>query len=110
MSDTSNFAEDIEIAVQDVPIVGIVIAAMRWGGEERFAPGDEHAGRVLEWGQARDLLDYDYDTGYGGSDCHAVTVWTAERVFVVGVYDGSTWIQGIPRNPQPHDPSMIGGE
>ena len=49
--------------------------------------------------QALPLLNYTYDTGYGSQDCHDVYVYTATRVIYVHEYDGSTWLESVPRNP-----------
>jgi hypothetical protein len=64
---------------------------------------------VLTWEQARPMLDYSYDTGYGGADCHAVWVWTPTRVLFVVQYDGSTGLESVPRAPVAGLPDMPGG-
>ena len=45
------------------------------------------------------LLDYEYDDGFGGMDCHDILVWTATKVFYVREYDGSTGLRSVKRNP-----------
>lgn len=49
--------------------------------------------------QALPLLNYNYYDGYGSQDCHNVYVYTATRVIYVHEYDGSTWLESVPRNP-----------
>lgn len=103
------FADDIEReAASDIE--AIVIGKFGWGGgygetDDNRLPADR-LGVVLTWAEARPLLDYAYDTGYGAPDCHAITAWTATHVIWVHEYDGSTSLQSAPRNPVPHEPEM----
>lgn len=92
----SNFADDIEQAVARTgePIQSIVVGDHLGWGDGRPADGP---GKVQTWADARPLLDYDYSTGYGSPACHAVQVFTRSYTFIVGIYDGSTWLQRIPR-------------
>jgi hypothetical protein len=109
MSDT--FANDIERAAA-APIEAVVIGDMGWdgyGADERHAPGLARKGEVLTWDEARPLLDYRYDRGYGAPDCHAIYVWTSSEVLWVTQYDGSTWMSSAPRHPVPGLPEMPGG-
>lgn len=105
----SNFKADIERAARAEPIEGIVISAERgWGHEPNPVPADK-ADIVLRWAEAAPLLDYEYDPGYGGEDCHAIYAWTPSRVLFVGTYDGSTWVASVPRNPAAGRPDSVGG-
>ena len=52
-------------------------------------------------------LDYEYDNGFGGADCHPFYAWTQSRVFFV--YDGSTGLAWLPRNPIACEPWFGGG-
>ena len=81
----STFAEDIERAA---------------GGAERIEAVVIWPLRVLSWHEARPLLDYDYDDGFGAPDCHAVYVWTEDKVLWVTQYDGATTNSSAPRNPR----------
>lgn len=98
----SNFASDIEAAAEGEPILGVVIHPE---GESHYHDLAERRkvparyGEVLAWEAARPMLDYGYDTGYGGVDCDAIWAWTETRVLFVGCYDGASWIQAAPRNP-----------
>jgi hypothetical protein len=98
----SNFLEDVEEVIGDEEVVGIVVGAR--GFIER--PQDED---LIDWEEAKPLLNYEYDSGYGGLDCHRITAWTTTRVIFVGEYDGSSWITSVPRNPTPHRSQSIGG-
>lgn len=111
------FAEDIEKAAGE-EIQSIVIGAFGWGSweddnpyaeEDRHKPASARKGELLSWDEARPLLNYDYDDGYGAPECHAITVWTENLVLWVTQYDGSTYISSIYRNPVEHRPNMPGG-
>lgn len=95
------FADDIEEHA-DGPIEAIVIHAKRGGSWEP----DPQPQPVLTWDEARPLLDYSYDKGFGLADCHPITAWTANLVIVVAEYDGSTRITTIQRHPTPHVPTF----
>ncbi|MCA1782024.1 MAG: hypothetical protein LC679_07575 [Intrasporangiaceae bacterium] len=105
------FAQDIEDRAL-LPIEAVVIGQFGWGGydeDDRSRAADACKGEVLTWDEARPLLDYKYDDGYGSPECHAVWVWTAVEVIWVTQYDGLTCLDGAPRNPSPGVPEMPGG-
>ena len=93
-----NFAEDIEKVARGDEILAVVITHGRDTLEED-GNDDNPPYEILTWEEVRPRLDYTYDTGYGGADCHAIYAWTATRLIVVAEYDGSTSIIGLPRNP-----------
>ena len=45
------------------------------------------------------LLNYEYDAGFGGQDCHNIYIWTKDKVYFVHEYDGATWLEYVDRNP-----------
>lgn len=100
----------LEGAAGGEAIEGIVIGEFGW---DSYGLREDHppvrTGVVLTWDEARPMLDYAYDAGYGAPDCHAVWAWTASRVLFVVQYDGSTGVQWVPRNPTSGDPDMPGG-
>lgn len=107
-----SFADDIDVAAGTEPILSVVIGDMGWtdyGDDARHAPGLARKGEVLSWAEARPLLDYEYDDGFGAPDCHAVNAWTASRVIYVSQYDGSTMVTSVPRHPAPGPVEMPGG-
>lgn len=55
---------------------------------------------VCNWSDVENFLDYDYDDGFGGQECHDIYLWTPTRIITVHEYDGSTSVYGIPRNPE----------
>jgi hypothetical protein len=108
-----NFADDILEAAANEPIEGIVIGTFGCGNDyDRDAAPPQIAegkrGVLLAWDEARRLLSYRYDSGYGVADCHAIYAWTANRVIYVLEYDGSTQVKSVPRNPIAVYPSMSG--
>lgn len=104
------FAEDLERQAIE-PIEKVIIGEMGWNnyGEEGKEIPKSKKGKVLSWEEARPMLDYDYYTGYGAPDCHAVYAYTKSYVIFVSQYDGATGIESIPRKPVKCDPSMPGG-
>ncbi|MHA2427436.1 MAG: hypothetical protein ACXADB_05365 [Candidatus Hermodarchaeia archaeon] len=97
MAEETTFAQDIEKAAGGERIIKIVVSA-----HKKF----EKYGKMLSWDEARPLLDYHYDKGYGCEDCHAIYAWTTNRIIVVHEYDGSTGVYWIPRNPVNIDPEF----
>lgn len=93
----ANLAKDFEeMAIG--PILGAVIGddGRRPYGQRGDSPLH---GKLVAWEDARPVLDYEYDNGYGGADCHAVYAWTETQVLFVHEYDGATAVQQVPRNP-----------
>lgn len=96
-----NFAADILEAAGDEPILAIAVAPKRgsaWRGDE---PDHELGQNPVAWDVAKPVLDYTYDDGFGGQDCHDFWAWTETRVLFVHEYDGATSIASAPRNPSP---------
>lgn len=55
--------------------------------------------KELTLAEAKEWLNYKYDRGYGGGDCHHLYVWTPTRVISTREYNGSCWLEAVPRNP-----------
>lgn len=51
----------------------------------------------------------EFDSGYGGSEGVAFTVWTKNRVYFPAVYDGAEWVGSVSRNPDGKKTPHIGG-
>ena len=102
---TETFATEIEKCAGE-PIEAIVISGDRsgWGSRDKWP---EWAGKILTWELARPALNYTYDAGYGGQDCHSIYAWTEHWVLLVAEYDGSTHVARIPRNPTEGIPKSI---
>lgn len=109
---SNNLKQWIESEAGGEQIVGIVIGEMGWGdygSAEVPAYQSIPKGKLLSWDEAKEYLDYDFDSGYGAPGCQAVYAWTANKVIAIGQYDGATWPYSIPRNPIDVMPKMEGG-
>ena len=110
----NSFADNILAEANGEDIESVVIGAFGYGkgwhapDTEQVIPR-EKMGVALPWAGASVLLDYEYYTGFGAPNCHAVWAWTASRVIFVSTYDGSTSVTSVPRNPRDGTPSMPGG-
>uniref|UniRef100_A0A6H1ZP89 Uncharacterized protein n=1 Tax=viral metagenome TaxID=1070528 RepID=A0A6H1ZP89_9ZZZZ len=110
-----NFMDDILEAAQGERIEAIVIGP--YGGYDEWSILEEYDERIpleyrdtlIDWTIAKNFLDYEYSTGYGGAECHAIYAWTPTRVLFVVQYDGSTKIKSISRNPVGGTPEIPGG-
>lgn len=105
------FASEIKEYIAGAVIEAVVIGEFGWGGykdDKERIPHNQY-GKVLTWDDARPLLDYKYEGGFGAPDCHAVAVYTKDHVFMVSQYDGSTNFFKVERNPIDHMPEMPGG-
>lgn len=106
------FADDIEKAAGDEPILHVAIGGMGWpeyGADERHAPALARKGDLLPWAEARPLLAFEYDCGHGAPDCMAIYAWTESQVLYVVQYDGATGVESLPRHPMLCVPEMPGG-
>lgn len=105
----ATFAEQLEVAAGAEEIEAVVIGHIGWHDDDDLGRPAPYKEVVLLWPDARESLNYEYDSGYGGVDCHAVYCWTASKVIFVSQYDGSTCVTSVPRNPTPGLPEMPGG-
>lgn len=101
----ANFKSNILEAVDGEQIEAILIQGPIYSW---VSDGDQRDkgviyGEPLPATQALAMLDYKFDDGFGGQDCHDITVWTATRVFYVHEYDGSTSLYSVLRNPPTKD-------
>lgn len=58
---------------------------------------------------AKEILDYEFDDGYGGTEGPSFTAWSENYVYFPACYDGSEWIATVPRNPINIATEHIGG-
>ena len=101
----SNFLEDLLQALKEnnegpVDVERVVVTDLLddYGRNEPRNEGIE-AGRPYSWDEIFPRFDYPYDAGYGSADCHFIHMWTADRVYYIHEYDGSTYVESLPRNP-----------
>jgi hypothetical protein len=95
-------------------VEGVVIGGGGWsvdmdGRIPTWAMQDAKRNKLLTFEEAKPLLDYEFNSGYGAPECNAITVWTKSWVIAVSQYDGSTSPFRLPRNPIDHVPDMPGG-
>lgn len=71
-----------------------------------------------QWGPVErctfaELPSREFDAGYGGHEGEPFIGFTDRYVYVCGQYDGSEWIDPVPRSPEgvkgPDDIPIIGG-
>ena len=108
----ANLVKWIEELAEGEPILGVIIGEMGWGdyGSEDVAQyAQQPKGKLLTWEEAKPLLDYEFNDGYGAPGCNAIYAWTKDFVIAISQYDGSTSPFRVPRNPQDCTPEMPGG-
>jgi len=99
---TTTFAEDILKVAGDEPILAIAVGPSRscwWSDTIDHTLGNE----PVSWLEAFPVLNYHFDAGYGGQDCHDIWAWTPTRVLFVHEYDGATGVASAPRFPVPFE-------
>jgi hypothetical protein len=72
---------------------------------------DEQIGPVIRCTVA-ELPQRTFNDGFGGVEGEAIIAFSSKYVYVKGVYDGSEWIQAIPRHPDsinPEELPQVGG-
>lgn len=55
------------------------------------------------------MLGDEFPIGYGGTLGCFFTAWSDDYVFFPACYDGSEWVDYVPRNPVPNATEHIGG-
>jgi len=89
MEDTiSSWREDLTKAMQS--------HGETWGDVESCTLTDEQ-------------LHAKFDHGYGGTLGEPFTLWTKGRVYFPVQYDGSEWVESVPRNPDGKATPHFGG-
>ena len=59
--------------------------------------------------EAKAALDFEFDDGFGSCNGPSFTAWGKKRVYFPAGYDGSEWIENVPRNPSKEITRHIGG-
>jgi len=66
------------------------------------------------WGDVISQTEFNPDrkfyAGYGSAEGEAFTLWTNKRVYFPVVYDGSEWVESVPRNPCNEITDHFGGQ
>jgi hypothetical protein len=78
-----------------------------WG----FEVSEDIEGKLYRWNDdaAEFFSSTKWSTSYGAPECPNCIVWTQEGIYFIVQYDGATWWERIPRNPQPMRAPSIGG-
>jgi len=99
----SNIAQWIETLAEGEKVQAVCIGTHcqdKWGwGDDQEPFNSAPIGVVLSWDQARPFLEYEFDSGYGGADCHPVVAWTTSKIITISEYNGSTRAISAPRHP-----------
>lgn len=111
MTDQVNFLYELKQVVADEQVEAVVILRI-YPHSDNSDPRNDYGsddipnyaqmpfGKILTWPEAQKWLDFKYDAGYGTQECPNVFVWTPTKVIFVQEYDGSTWLEHVPRSPQ----------
>lgn len=54
------------------------------------------------------MLEF-FDSSYGSTNGSYFTAWTKNRVYFPACYDGSEWVDSVPRNPCDQVTPHVGG-
>lgn len=107
----TNWYKQLQQINAQTPIVAIVVKENSrkygWGSEGECKQVYDGTKWCLE--AVRTLIDYEFDSGYGGEEGVHFTAWTADRVYFPACYDGAEWIEAVPRNPCDQATGHIGG-
>ena len=108
-NDWHNFKKDIIEAiestgdtVEDIEAVKILneLDGTYNGEDPRDIAAKPYREKLISWAIAAPILDYEYDSGFGGMDCHDIRIWTKDNIFYIHEYDGSTSVYSMSRNPE----------
>lgn len=106
MSYDSNMKEDILEEVKDELDSAIIIVTSDSDVSEKNRKfPKELINKPVMLKEVIDYFDYNFDSGYGGQECHSFYIWNKSEVFFIWEYDGSTHIHSIPRNPPSFSPT-----
>jgi hypothetical protein len=96
----SNFKRDIVNAMELGESIEAIQVMEHMGCEAAQAHITEGIYEGQDVKRCLDLLDYEYDDGYGSPNCHRVYIYTKTRVHFIHEYDGSTQVRSVPRHPK----------
>jgi len=100
----SNFKRDIVNAMELGESIEAIQVMEHMGYEAEQAHITEGIYEGQQVKRCLDLLDYEYNDGYGSANCHRVYIFTKTKVHYINEYDGSTQICCVPRHPEVVNP------
>ena len=53
--------------------------------------------------------DLRFDDDFGAEEGRPFTLWTKKRVYFPACYDGSEWVESVPRDPSDEKTCHLGG-
>ena len=82
-----------------------------WNDDAPHHVPSELIGVLLPWEKAEQyMVGWKFDPRYGAAGCYPIRAWTNKRVIVTVVYDGSVWLDSVPRDPTGGEVNFFGGE
>lgn len=71
------------------------------------SPDERGRGPVeTQFSELTSLDEHEGDTSFGGEELPDFYVWTEQRTYWKGVYDGSEYIKSVPRSPTLENPDL----
>jgi hypothetical protein len=102
----ANFKQDILDAVgkEQIEAISILDELYSYGNQRPrnafiISSGIKLGKAYVDYHAMLNFLDYEYNSDSDSQDCHDIYVWTNKSVFYVYEYNGSTWLESVPRNP-----------
>ena len=111
MANIRKWLEDAEKTTGET--IEAIVVGQHDARESRFQANDKplpDENIILSREDGLKKLDQDYDNGYGGADCFPIWAWTANRIYFISEYDGSTRMNYVPRNPIAGEPDFGGND
>lgn len=69
---------------------------------ERTSASTRRGGRLVEWpSEHMTWLDEEFSAGLGAPGGPAFVVWTKKSIYFSYAYDGSEYVESVPRHPSP---------
>lgn len=80
-----------------------------WRKELKRAVANTDQMPLIHCTLTQEELDYEFDPSYGAIEGSSFTAWSDTRVYFPVCYDGSEWVESVPRYPCFEVTDHIGG-
>ena len=120
MTDKTNAWQELQEELEEGEEIEAIVFGY-WGGYESreelyeekikdfFIPLDKRK-IILNPEEAKEHMQgWKFDGDFGSEKCYAAYIWTNLSIILVGCYEGSTWLEKVPRNPVECVPELCGG-